>query len=97
MRGSSVLVWGAFWGAPSRPRATIKTIMSSVHRTFWTPGDTMDPPCFDGKEGVDGSSPSESFIHREREPRYGGFRVSRVCTSPSIEALGMGTPVRPRA
>jgi hypothetical protein len=55
--------------------------MSSVLRTFWTLGDTMDPSGFDGKEGVDGSSPSEGFIG---SPHYGG--VSCLQGSARIEA-----------
>jgi hypothetical protein len=35
--------------------------MTTMHRTSRTPGNPMKPPSFDGKEGVDGSSPSEGL------------------------------------
>src|SRR4051812_41779754 len=74
---------GRFWARSQRPGGTMKSIMSSVVRTFWTLGDTMNPPCLDGKEGVDGSSPSEGFIG---SPRYGGD----FCFPGSADHLARG-------
>ena len=82
---------GRFWGAPPRPRATMKSIMSSVHRTFWAPGDTATLTSFDGKEGVDGSSPSEGFIG---DPRYGGV-FSFPAIRASLAPIALGSFVGP--
>jgi hypothetical protein len=62
-------ILGPVWVPSPRPRSTLMSVMSSASRTSGTLGDITTAPDFDGKEGVDGSSPSEGFIG---SPRYGG-------------------------
>jgi hypothetical protein len=66
---------GRFWVPPHRPRGTIGSAMTSIHRTSRTPGTPMRRLAFDGKEGVVGSSPTEGFIGT---PCYGGDFFSEV-------------------
>jgi hypothetical protein len=71
---------GRFWGATRGPADTLESDMTSIHRTSRTLGNPMKPRAFDGKEGVDGSSPSEGLSKR---PLSGRFCVPRT--------LGLGS------
>jgi hypothetical protein len=44
---------GRFWGRSQRPGSTIKSFMTSIHRTPRPLGDPMTALIFHGKEGVD--------------------------------------------
>jgi hypothetical protein len=52
---------GPRWVRSSGPRGTVKSVMSSIHRTSRTPGTPMTPSGKNGKEWVAGSSPAEGL------------------------------------
>jgi hypothetical protein len=55
----------------------------------------MDPPCFDGKEGVDGSRPSEGFVRTPRS-EFAGLLHSLRRRDKSCARFNSG-PNLPRA
>src|SRR3712207_6546335 len=83
-RSADVLQLGLFWVPSQRPRSTIVSNMSSMHRTSRTLGNPMTPSDFDGKEGVAGSSPAEALIGT---PLRRGFLSPRPFLPPLSERL----------
>ena len=82
-RDPPALEAGPFWVQSSGPRGTVKSDMSSIHRTSQTPGTPMTPRAFHGKEGVAGSSQAEGLIG---DARLGGFLGSRAVLATALRA-----------
>ena len=73
-------------GTPTRARTSTHghsfSSESSDLRDFRVRRDQRSPafpiPDFDGKEGVDGSSPSEGSFRKQNRPQMGGFSLPRA-------------------